>query len=53
LQALDVVTIWYCILAGIGFAVVAGKKKSTGIAVAFGWLAFFTLIRVGWAAIAG
>jgi hypothetical protein len=53
LQTLDVITIWYCILAGIGFAVVAGKKKSTGIAVVFGWLALITLVRVGWAAIMG
>jgi hypothetical protein len=53
LQTLDVFTIWFCILAGIGFAVVTGKKKSTGIGVVFSWLAVITLIRVGWAAVMG
>lgn len=50
LQVLDIFTIWICILMGIGFAVVGDKKKSTGIAVVFGWLAVVTLVRVGFAA---
>jgi hypothetical protein len=53
LQTLDVFTIWFCVLAGIGFAVITGKKKSTGIAVVFGWLFAITLMRVGWAALMG
>jgi len=53
LQTLDVFTIWACILLGIGFAVVGGKKKNTGIAVVFGWLAVVTLFRIGWAAVMG
>jgi hypothetical protein len=53
LQTLDIFTLWTCILLGIGFAVVGGKKTSTGIGVVFGWLALIVVIRVGWAAMMG
>ena len=53
LQTLDIFTLWTCVLLGIGFAVVGGKKKSTGIGVVFGWLAVITIFRIGWAAIVG
>lgn len=50
LQVLDIFTIWTCVLMGIGFAVVGGKKTSTGIAVICGWLAVITVVRVAMAA---
>jgi hypothetical protein len=50
LQTLDIFTIWMCVLLGMGFAVVGGKKKTTGVAVVLGWLALVTLVRVGFAA---
>jgi hypothetical protein len=51
--SLDVVTIWTLILAGIGTAMVAGVKRTSGYIAVFGWWAFIVLIGVGWAAFMG
>ena len=51
--ALDAITIWSLILAGIGTAIVAGTKRSSGYIAVFGWWAILVLIGVGWAAIVG
>jgi len=51
--SLDVVTIWTLVLLGIGVAVVAGVKRSSGYIAVFGWWALFVLIGVGWAAMMG
>ncbi len=48
--SLDAVTIWTLVLLGIGTAIVAGTKRSTGYIAVFGWWALFVLIGVGWAA---
>jgi cell division protein FtsB len=50
---LDFTTIWMLVLLGIGIAVVAGVKRSSGYIAVFGWWALFMLFSVGWAAIAG
>jgi hypothetical protein len=47
---IDVVTIWEFFLIGLGFAIVGRIKKSTGIAVLFGWFAILMLGTVAWAA---
>lgn len=49
-SSLDVVTIWILVLAGIGTAIVAGVKRTSGYIAVFGWWAIFTLIGVGFAA---
>ncbi len=51
--SIDIVTIWTLILLGMGTAIVAGVKRSSGYIAVFGWWAIFTLIGVGWAAIMG
>src|SRR5580692_8465044 len=51
--SLDVITIWTLILAGIGTAMVAGVKRTSGYIAVFGWWALIVLIGVGWAAIMG
>jgi hypothetical protein len=51
--SLDVVTIWTLVLAGIGTAMVAGVKRTSGYIAVFGWWALIVLIGVGWAAIMG
>jgi hypothetical protein len=52
-SALDVTTIWSMVLMGIGLAIVAGVKRSSGYITVFGWWAIMTLVGVGWAAING
>jgi Yip1 domain len=47
---LDVVTIWYMALMGIGLAAVAGVKRSSGYIAVFGWWAILILCSVGIAA---
>lgn len=49
-SSLDVITIWTLVLLGIGTAIVAGVKRSSGYIAVFGWWAIFVLIGVGWAA---
>ena len=41
--SLDIFVIWTLILAGIGFACVARLKRSTAMAVVFGWYAIFAI----------
>jgi hypothetical protein len=52
-NSLDIVTIWSLILMGIGIAIVAGVKRSSGYIAVFGWWAIIVLIGVGYAAIMG
>ena len=47
---IDLFTIWIFVLIGMGFAIVGGKKKSTGIAVLMAWYALFVLGSVAFAA---
>lgn len=49
-SSLDIVTIWSLILMGMGIAIVAGVKRSSGYIAVFGWWALIVLIGVGWAA---
>lgn len=49
-SSLDAITIWTLVLLGIGTAMVAGVKRSSGYIAVFGWWALFVLIGVGWAA---
>jgi hypothetical protein len=51
--SLDVVTIWCLLLVGIGTAMVAGVKRSSGYIAAFGWWILVVLMGVGWAAVMG
>jgi hypothetical protein len=51
--SLDAVTIWTLVLLGMGAAIVAGVKRSSGLIAVFGWWAIFVLIGVGWNAIMG
>ncbi len=52
-SSLDVVTIWSLVLLGMGTAIVAGTKRSSGYIAVFGWWALFVLIGVVWAAAMG
>ncbi len=51
--SLDAITIWMLVLLGMGTAIVAGTKRSSGYIAVFGWWALFVLIGVGWAAAMG
>ncbi len=51
--SLDVITIWTLVLLGMGTAIVANVKRTSGYIAVFGWWAIFTLIGVGWAAVMG
>lgn len=51
--SLDITTIWTLVLLGLGTAIVAGVKRSSGYIAVFGWWAIFVLFGVGWAAIFG
>jgi cell division protein FtsB len=51
--SLDVVTIWTLVLLGMGTAIVAGVKRTSGYIAVFGWWAIFVLIGVGFAAAMG
>lgn len=52
-SSLDIVTIWSLFLMGMGIAIVAGVKRSSGYVAVFGWWALMVLIGVGWAAAFG
>lgn len=52
-SSIDIVTIWTLVLLGMGTAIAAGVKKSSGYIAVFGWWAIFVLIGVGIAAITG
>ena len=47
----DAVTIWRLVLLGMGIAIVAGTKRSSGYIAVFGWWVLMLLIAVGWAAV--
>lgn len=51
--SLDITTIWTLVLLGMGTAIVAGVKRSSGYVAVFGWWAIFVLVGVGWAAVFG
>jgi hypothetical protein len=48
--SLDVFTIWILVLCGIGLACVSKVKRSTTMAIVFGWWAVMILLGVGMAA---
>ena len=50
-SSLDVVTIWTLFLMGMGIAIVAGVKRSSGYIAVFGWWAIIVLVGVGVAAL--
>ncbi len=52
-SSIDIVTIWSLILFGMGIAIVAGVKRSSGYIAVFGWWALIVLIGMGWAAAMG
>jgi len=52
-SSLDIVTIWTLILMGMGIAIVAGVKRSSGYIAVFGWWAIVVLVSVGIAAVSG
>jgi hypothetical protein len=51
--SIDLVTIWSLILVGMGIAIVAGVKRTSGYIAVFGWWAIIVLIGVGVAAFTG
>jgi hypothetical protein len=51
--SVDVITIWSLALVGIGVAIVAGVKRSSGYISSFGWWAIVVLLGAGIAAITG
>jgi hypothetical protein len=53
LTSLDAVTIWTLVLLGMGTAIVAGVKRSSGYLAVFGWWAILALIGAGIAAVTG
>jgi Yip1 domain len=48
--AIDITTIWCMVLMGMGLAIVAGVKRSSGYMAVFGWYALVVILQVGWAA---
>jgi len=47
-SSVDIFNLWTVYLMGIGFAIVASKKKSTGLAITFGLYIFYCLLKFGW-----
>jgi hypothetical protein len=52
-SSIDIITIWTLVLLGMGTAIVAGVKRSSGYISVFAWWAIFILVGVGFAAITG
>ena len=50
LSSIDFVTIWTLALVGIGVAIVAGTKRSSGYIASFGWWALIVIAGAGFAA---
>jgi hypothetical protein len=48
--SMDVITIWTLVLLGMGVAIVAGVKRTSGYIAVFGWWLIFVLIGAGIAA---
>jgi hypothetical protein len=46
----DVITLWSLALSGIGLAIVAKTKRSSGYIAVFGWWILLVLIGAGWQA---
>jgi hypothetical protein len=46
--SIDIITIWTLVLVGIGTAMVAGVKRSSGYIAAFGWWILVVLVGAGW-----
>jgi hypothetical protein len=51
--SLDVITIWTLVLLGMGIAIVAGVKRTSGYIAVFGWWALIVLIGAAVAAVTG
>lgn len=51
--AIDFTTIWSMVLLGIGIAIVAGVKRTSGYIAVFGWWAIIVICSVGWTALMG
>jgi hypothetical protein len=51
--SIDLFWLWGLVLVGIGLAVVAKVKRSSGLAAVFGWWILLLILRVGYAAISG
>jgi len=51
--AIDFTTIWSMVLLGIGIAIVAKVKRTSGYIAVFGWWAVVVICSVGWAALMG
>jgi hypothetical protein len=51
--AIDFTTIWSMILLGMGIAIVAGVKRTSGYIAVFGWWAIIVICSVGWSALMG
>jgi len=49
-SSIDFVTIWTLALVGIGVAIVAGTKRSSGYIASFGWWALLVIGGAGFAA---
>ena len=49
--SLDFTTIWYLFLMGMGLAIVAGVKRTSGYIAVFGWWALTVLFGVGTAVV--
>jgi hypothetical protein len=50
LSSIDFVTIWTLALVGIGVAIVAGTKRTSGYIASFGWWALIVIVGAGFAA---
>jgi hypothetical protein len=51
--AIDFTTIWSMVLLGMGIAIVAGVKRTSGYIAVFGWWAIIVICSVGWSALMG
>jgi Yip1 domain len=49
-SSIDIVTIWCLVLVGIGTALVAGVKRSSGYIASFGWWALVVLVGAAFSA---
>jgi len=49
-SSIDIITIWCLVLVGIGTALVAGVKRSSGYIASFGWWAVVVLVGAAIAA---
>ncbi|MGH9492502.1 MAG: YIP1 family protein [Terriglobales bacterium] len=50
-SAVDIITIWVLVLAGMGFARISKLKTATTLSVVFGWYILLTLIGAGFSAL--